>query len=177
MMQLRSAAVLWGLTVVLALAGTPASATVLYEYRAFCEIECQNVGLAPGDAVGGFIGFSDASVALGVVLSPADVEFFDVTFGIYEFFLPSLGSAFAVFTGPQQEAFTFQFITNAPGTSPGYAFAQTNWVAGGSVYEAAAGGPGSLRQVAAEPGSLELLGAALLAWIVRRRAAPRGRRR
>lgn len=176
MKQSRFAAAFYSLALALALAAVPASATVVYEYHSFCELDCQNVGLLPGDAVGGVIGFSDDAVALGVVVSPTDVEYFDVQFGVYEFLLPSLGSAFAVFTGPDQEAFTFQFITNAAGTSPGYAFAQTNWVAGGSVFEAAYGGPGSLRRLVSEPGSVELLAAGLVAWVVRRRRGATRRR-
>src|SRR5689334_3720440 len=84
----------------LALVASTAPATVLYEYHSFCTIDCQNVGLNPGDPVGGLIGFSDESVAAGGVFSIGDVEYFDVRFGDFEFFLPSLGSAFAVFSDP-----------------------------------------------------------------------------
>jgi hypothetical protein len=80
---------------------------------------------------------------------------------------------FAAFSDPTREAFSFQFVTNAGGASPGFAFAQTNWVAGASVFEAAYGGPGSLRLLAPEPAPLVLALGALLAWCLRRRAARR----
>jgi len=157
----------------LALAASTAPATVLYQYTSFCAINCGNVGLNPGDSVGGLIGFSDESVAAGAAFSPTDVEYFDVRFGVFEFFLPSLGSAFAVFSDPTREAFSFQFVTNAAGTSPGFAFVQTSWVAGASVFEAAYGGPGSLRLVASEPAPLALALAVLLAWWCVRPRRPR----
>jgi hypothetical protein len=144
------------------------AATVLYEYRATCESACGAIGLSPGDAVGGLIGVSDESATLGVVLSPADVELFDFHFGSFAFDLSSLGYAFAVFTGVEREAFTFLFITNADGGSPGFAFGETSWIAGASVAEAAAGGPGTLRRlVAPEPGPAALVGAGLIAWSLR----------
>jgi hypothetical protein len=161
----------------LTLVASTAPATVLYEYHSFCTIDCQNIGLNPGDGVGGLIGFSDESVAAGGVFSINDVEYFDVRFGDFEFFLPSLGSAFAVFTDPVREAFSFQFVTNAAGTSPGFAFAQTNWVAGGSVFEASYGGPGSLRQLAPEPAPVALTVAALIGWCARRRVGSGTRQR
>ena len=153
--------------------GVPAEATVLYQYRSFCELDCGNIGLAAGDAVGGYIGISDSAAALGVVLSPADIDLFDVHFGVFAFLLPSLGSAFAVFTGPAQESFSFQFVTNALVTDPGYAFVPTNWIAGASVYEAATGGAGTLRRVllVPEPPPLALIGTALVALWLRARAA------
>ena len=150
-------------------------ATVLYEYHSFCVQDCANVGLEPGDAVGGFIGFSDAAVANGGAFSPSDVDYFDVRFGIFDFTLPSLGLAFATFTGPQREAFSFAFITNAPGDSPGYAFAQTSWIAGATVDSAAIGGPGSLRLVVPEPASGILAATALLLAAAARRRSRRQR--
>jgi len=152
------------------------AATVLYEYRASCESACEGIGLSPGDAVGGVIGVSDEAATLGVVLSPADVEVFDFHFGNFAFDLPSLGYAFAVFTGVEREAFTFLFITNADGGSPGFAFGETSLIAGASVAEAAGGGSGTLRRLAVpEPGPVALLGAGLIGWSLRgwraRRAA------
>jgi len=149
-------------------------ATVLYEYRAICEAACGALGLSAGDPVGGLIGVSDEAAVLGVVQSVADIDYFDVRFGTFEFDLASLGFAFAVFTGVPQDAFPFLFITNADGGSPGYAFGDTGFIAGASVEEAASGGPGVLhlhRLVAPEPAPMALAGAALVAWLLRRRCS------
>ena len=154
--------------VVLSLATTAASGTVLFEYRSTCAINCASIGLSAGDAVGGVVGFTDAAVAFGVAFGPADVEVFDVTFGTFTFDLASLGSAFAVFTGFEPNAFVFEFITSAAGSDPGYNFTETSWIAGPSAATAAGGGLGTLTRIP-EPASLALLLGGLAAGIVVRR--------
>ena len=168
-MQVGWALVRWGSAILLALgACAPAQATVLYEYRAICEIQCENIGLTTGDPVGGVIGISDAAFANGVISSSGDGEIFSVDFGSFHFDLATLGTASALLSAAGDEATVFQFITNAPGNAPGYAFAQTNWVAGNSVAEAAFGGEGVLVRVIPEPAPWLLFTAALLAWLLRR---------
>ncbi len=95
---------------------TSAAATVLFEYRSTCEMDCANVGLSAGDAVSGLIGFTDDAIALGVALSPDDVTVFDLTIGTLTFDRASLGYAFTIFTGLEPNAFVFQFVSGAPGT-------------------------------------------------------------
>ena len=143
----------------------PAGATALFEYRATCQFACANVGLQPGDTVGGLIAISDSALALGEVTSLYDIESFAIDFGEYHFGLSSLGTAFAVLSAGHDRALVFAFITSAPGNLPGYAFAQTAWAAGDSVFDAALGGYGTLRRVP-EPASPLLLAAALVAIVV-----------
>lgn len=164
--------VAWVLTALAlgALAPRPAHASVLYAYTSHCEARCANIGLVSGDLVGGFIAFSDEAAASGVAFSAADVVSFDLHFGDFAFDLSSLGSAFAVFAGPGRAGSMFQFVTNAAGAEPGYAFAETGWIAGASVDLAAFGGPGSLQLVAPEPAAPILAFTALvLGWLCWRR--------
>lgn len=143
------------LLVAIGFGATNASATVIYQYESTCDLSCGNIGLSAGDAVGGFIGFSDAAVAGGMA-SIVDVEFFDVTFGTFNFGLPSLGFAMVNFAAGGIASFDFQFITNAAGSDPGYNFTDTSWIAGPSVQLAASGGAGTLTRVPA-PSTLGLL--------------------
>ena len=146
----------------------PAHATVLFQYQAICELQCENIGLTIGDPVGGVIGISDAAVANGSVGSPGDIEMFSIDFGSFHFDLASLGSAFIELSPARDAALLFQFITSAPGDAPGYAFAQTNWAAGSSVWNAAFGGEGTLVRVVPEPAPWLLLASALVPALVRR---------
>jgi hypothetical protein len=153
--------------VILALcACLPARATVLFEYRAICELECQNIGLTTGEPVGGVIGIADEAVANGAITGPFDITAFSIDFGVFHFDLASLGTAFAQLSAAHDEALVFEFVTSAPGNAPGYAFAQTNWIAGNSVLEAAFGGPGTLTEIVPEPAPWLLFAGALLALLV-----------
>ena len=146
-----------------------AGAAVLYQYRALCELRCEELGLAPGDVVGGIIGFVDDAVANGVASSPDEIDAFDVRFGTLHFDRASLGTAIATFAGYAREVPAFLFITNASADSPGYAFGQGFWIAGVDLDHAAIGGPGTLTRIAPEPPLLLLLLTALGATRARRR--------
>jgi len=173
--QFARAPARWILALVLAL-GVPGSAwaTAMFEYRAYCELECQNIGLNLGDPVGGLIGISDAAMANGGVTSLADVESFSIDFGVFHFDLPSLGAASATLSGAHDEGLAFQFVTSAPGGSAGFAFAQTNWIAGNSVWEAAYGGHGTLLRVVPEPPPWMLVAMVLVPLLARRAFVRRG---
>jgi len=151
------------------------SATTIFEYESSCVTHCDEIGLTADDPVGGTIGFNDAAVAAGIA-GLADVESFNVTFGIFTFGLPSLdvrivdgsevsGFASALFDAAGVVSFDFSFITSAHRSDPGYIFSETAWNAGPSASRQAVGGAGTLTAVVPLPGAIWLFGSGLLGMI------------